>query len=473
MYGFDQAQFMKKITENCQRLDKKWSPYAKALRKTYPGITNEKINRTLQCLENVDVNLTEHAGRMNEATQPSDIGPFKRYAFDIITATMPNMILEDLASIQPLQQKMGQIFTMEYLYGTTKGGVSAGDVMLSPFTNMPAYNSDYSSEHVSNELTGVAVAAQVGNLSFIPIRPGTVIFDVDGAFVSDDGNNVLKGAGTLAAISGTIDYATGEYSFTLAGAPTTDVSVSYDTDLESGPVSAPEVTLRVREFPIMARPRKLRSLYAFDAAYDLKVSQGIDIDEELSKAVSSQLRHECDGEGLGDMYAQAATTSTWNKYYPTTYGGSYVGITKKEHYEGFLTEIYKASNEIFQKTRRCVGNRLVVGTGVATILETIGQPQYVAASVSDPVGPHFCGTLNGNIKVYKNPFFDPDSYLMAYKGEMFFDAGYVWAPYLPLYLSNLIMMDDFVGRRGYAMSYGKKMLNPNLYVKGTVTNTSD
>ena len=72
-----------------------------------------------------------------------------------------------------------QIFYLEYRYGTSKGGVTSGDVMLSPFTNSPGY-STYASESVTNELTGIAVANQAGNLAFVPVRPGTVRFNVDG-----------------------------------------------------------------------------------------------------------------------------------------------------------------------------------------------------------------------------------------------------------------------------------------------------
>lgn len=45
---------------------------------------------------------------------------------------------------------------------------------------------------------------------------------------------------------------------------------------------------------------------------------------------------------------------------------------------------------------------------------------------------------------------------------------YVYAPYLPVFATQLIMLDDFIGRRGFATSYGKKMLNNLFYVAGTM-----
>lgn len=444
-------------------LENKWRKHSTALRKQMPNITNERLLSTLQLLENTDRELgLVNKRNMFEATQPVDIGPFKRYAFDIITATMPNLIAEDLVSVQSLQQKIGQAFYIEYLFGTSKGSITKGDTLLSPFTNAPGYNETYSSEHVSNELTGISAAAQQGNLSFIPVRPGTVSFNVDGEFVADDGAGHLQGSGTLSSISGTIDYTTGAFDFTLSSPPTGDVSVSYDTDLETAPVNAPEVTLAVREVLMQARPRKLRALYAFDSAYDLKVSQGIDIDESLLMAVSGQLKHETDGEILHDLYAQAGNTSLWDPTFPSTR----TGITKKEFNEEFLIEIKTACNKIYQSTRRFSGNWMVGGANVATILESIGEPRFKPSSIVNPVGPYLAGTIDNSLKFYKNPFFGPDEYLIGYKGEMFWEAGYVYAPYLPLFMSNVIMLDDFMGRRGFATSYAKKMLNNKLYVKG-------
>jgi hypothetical protein len=57
---------------------------------------------------------------------------------------------------------------------------------------------------------------------------------------------------------------------------------------------------------------------------------------------------------------------------------------------------------------------------------------------------------------------------MGYKGGTFLEAGYVYAPYIPLYTTPMIVLDDFVGRKGLATQYGKKMVNPRFYSKGLV-----
>jgi hypothetical protein len=75
-------------------------------------------------------------------------------------------------------------------------------------------------------------------------------------------------------------------------------------------------------------------------------------------------------------------------------------------------------------------------------------------------------------KVYRNPYYGENDYLLGYKGNLFLDAGYVWAPYLPFATTQTIMMEDFVGRKGFAQSAGQRMLNSKLYVKGSITQST-
>ena len=59
---------------------------------------------------------------------------------------------------------------------------------------------------------------------------------------------------------------------------------------------------------------------------------------------------------------------------------------------------------------------------------------------------------------------------MGYKGASYLDAGYVYAPYMPLYATPTQVLDDFIFRKGLATSYGQVMLNNKLYAKGNITN---
>ena len=49
------------------------------------------------------------------------------------------------------------------------------------------------------------------------------------------------------------------------------------------------------------------------------------------------------------------------------------------------------------------------------------------------------------------------------------DAGYAYCPYMPVVSTDLLMTDDFAGRKGWATLYAKKMINNKMYVRGYVT----
>jgi hypothetical protein len=72
--------------------------------------------------------------------------------------------------------------------------------------------------------------------------------------------------------------------------------------------------------------------------------------------------------------------------------------------------------------------------------------------------------------IYKDPFLTSTSWIQGYKGNSFLDTGYVYSPYIPLYTTPTIILDDFIGRKGIGTQYGKKTINSLFYVTGTLVN---
>ncbi|WJZ23489.1 major capsid protein [Listeria phage LIS04] len=396
-----------------------------------------------------------------ETTQASDVGPFKTFALELITAVVPNLIASDIVSVQPMSNRIGEVRYLKYLYGSNKGSVKAGTEFSSAF-GLGATEPTYSSEEIDQEIIGAAGQSKYeGNFSYVPVRPGSIKITVGGVEVVDNGNGVLKGTN----ITGTIDYQSGAYTLDFGSAQASDdVTAQYQYQLDHAPVSVPQVDIKVETMPIIAKSRKLRALYAFDAAYDMQRDYGVDINTSLVSQIAAEIKHEIDGEILQDLVAQAGATTdplTFSTAAPT-------GVSLKDHYESFYNKIIEASNAIFAATKRASATFVVVGTGAANVVESLDR--FKPSGLLNPVGPHLAGTLNNTIPVYKNPYYPADTFLVGYKGQGLFDAGYVYSPYQPVMTTNLIMLDDFVGRRGFATSYGKKMVNSKLYAKGKIIN---
>lgn len=445
-------------------LEAKWKRNIAAVKQAMPTMSADRTLGLALVLENTERELNRALRKFEGTTQVPDVGPFRMHVYDLITAMYPTSIADELVSVQPLTQKVGQIFFLRYLYGSDKGNIKAGTDMLSPWSGAAPY-SQYDSENIDDEFFGASGSKDYENyLGYIPVRPGTVSLTTGAATLTDDGSgNILDGTTKV----GSVDYKTGKVTLTLSANTTEDISASYVYNQEYGPAKTGNVVVKVDESIITARPHKLSALWAFDAAYDLEASQGVKMEDAILSACTAEIRHERDGSVINALFNQAGNTSTWNASLP----GNGVGVTQKEHYESFITELYRACTRIMVDTKKVQGNWVVVGKNGMDTLLAVGAPRFIGTGDIAPAGPHFAGTLDNRLKVYFNPFMGEDDYLVGYKGNLFLDAGYIIGDYLPIFASQLVMLEDFVGRRGFCSMYGTKMVNNRMYVRGQILHT--
>lgn len=469
-------EFRERTLQETARIREHYSREVSAIQKALPKVSDVTLTSIAHMLENTDKAIEKFSGRIDEATQASNIGDFRRFAFPIITAVYPNLIANDLISIQTMKQRTAQIFWLDVVAGTDKAPYKKGDVIFTPEEAGLRRGARYSTEYIDDEQgADLEEATEIAlQTEFKPIRPGTFELKVMGEGASPE--IVIKDNGssgfttthetiTIVSETSSINYATGAVVINLANGNVTgtpEYSYEYNNEVVGAAgTAAPELDLIVRELTLKAKSQKLRTNYSWDAAYDLEMSQGIDIDKVLKEAAATQLKFDLDGLIIKDLYEGAKNVSSWDKDNKPEY------ISIKEHYQGFVAELHKCKNIILEETKRAAGNWVVVGTTGATVLETLGEPTY-KPSGQVAVGPHFAGTVDGTLKVFKDPYLPSNAYLVGYKGDLWIDAGYVLGVYLPLFHTNVIMLDDFKGRRGYGMSVGRRMLKPQYYVRGTI-----
>lgn len=312
----------------------------------------------------------------------------------------------------------------------------------------------YSSDSIEGELVG---KEQNFNLSWTPVEPGTVVMtDETGVVYRDDSTGKI--VTTAGAAAGTIDYATGKVAFTTA--PTNDVSVNYTYDNISAPVQAPEIQIKVVASPIYAKSRKLKTLYAFDAGFDMANDFAINLSGEILSMSTAQLKREIDDEIIADLANKGtAPGTTFNMTVPD-------GISLVDHYAGFPAAITVASNNIWNLTQVADASWIIVGANAANIIESI--PRFKSAGVVNPKGAHLIGYLD-NKPVYKSAVLGEDDWVVGYKGDSLFETGYIYAPYLPIMSTQLLMDETFTGRQGFTTSYGKKMTSSDMYGTSKIT----
>lgn len=413
-----------------------------------------------QMLENTN-NAYDYYKKLNEAqgVQVTDIAGKNDY-LNLVTAVMPTLVAEDVVSVQPLKQKAGVVYYLKSTYGDTKGRINKGDT-ISEISRVWPEDTNAAIEYSSEEITDETVVVDSGKftLSWTPIVPGSVSFKVASADYVDNGNGKIVTGSTE---KGTIDYSTGAIALTTTSeAPVHDL-VSYKVDLLTSPVeNVPTITTKVTDLTLTARPRKLKTVFGLDAAFDLMATQNVDLQSILQENTTNEIRSEIDAEILRDLGNNGSSLNiSWNLPVP-------FGISKVEHYEGFYNTVVEGANKIYNKTRRVTGNIVIVGEKAANVVET--HRLFKAAASLNEAGPHIMGTLGNRFLIVKNPYFASDKFTIAYKGDIPFDCNYVYAPYMPITATQFIMGADFSGSRGYATSYAKKLIASDFFCNGTIT----
>lgn len=138
-------------------------------------------------------------------------------------------------------------------------------------------------------------------------------------------------------------------------------------------------------------------------------------------------------------FANVAPKATWSRT-PD------IGVSRWEHFNGFSITMQENSASIFNATQKYGANFAICGTQAAVVFKS--QNGFEAAPNQTVAGPHFIGTVDG-IKVFVNPSYDPDAYLMGFKGATALESGAFYCPYMPVSSTDLIMDANFRGQRGW------------------------
>lgn len=249
----------------------------------------------------------------------------------------------------------------------------------------------------------------------------------------------------------------------------TQAGTSIDT-----PLDIPQLSLELRQDPIVAKTRKLKAIWTPEFAQDLNAYQNIDAEAELTGVLGEYISQEVDLELLDMLIQNAAVTDYWSTRIGYEYNGSsfaaitanLTAYTQGTWFQTLGTKIQKMSNRIHQASVRGGANFLVCSPLVATILESI--PGYAADTDGNQakfsMGVQKIGALNNRFQVYKNPYMKENCILMGYRGSAWLECGAFFAPYIPLIMTPTIMdPDNFVPRKGVLTRYSKGMTRPEYY----------
>jgi len=354
----------------------------------------------------------------------------------MIRRTFPELISNEIVGVQPMSGPVGLAFALRYRYETQAlgNGVDGQPSATGATSATGAYN--------ATGLDGSELGYQLLDTRFT----GT-------------SSQALSGNSLFSVISTDSGVARLLQNFELTG-------------------SIPQIVVSFEKTAVEAGTRRLAARWSVELEQDLKNMNGIDIDTELTNAMSYELQAEIDREMIIRMIQVALNGgadrgySTWS---PASADARWLVERNRDFYQRLIIE----ANRIAVRNRRGAANFVVATPRVCAILEMLPEFQWVPVQGNvntQPVGVAKVGSLGGRFNVYRDTRTEAqfeinqrgtrlEYALLGYKGPEFYDTGIIYCPYIPVMVQRTIGPNDFAPRVGLLTRYGvvDNIFGANLY----------
>jgi hypothetical protein len=379
----------------------------------------------------------------------------------MIRRTFPELITNEIVGVQPMSGPVGLAFALRYKYEPTNLGYDSGTIDASSTTqyynnlgNALSANPELGYQYLDTRFTGTSSASFSG---------------------------------------------TGDARFTMLDQDTGVAALLGSFELNS---NIPQVVVSFEKTAVEAGTRRLAARWSVELEQDLKNMNGIDIDTELTNAMSYELQAEIDREMLIRMIQTALNAgyghgfSIWS---PASADGRWLVERNRDFYQRLVIE----ANRIAVRNRRGSANFVVGTPRVCAILEMLPEFQWVTVQGNvntQPVGVAKVGSLAGRFQVYRDTRTEAqyeasfggnfsgnvqngggggfpgggntttrstrlEYALLGFKGSEFYDTGIIYCPYIPVMVQRTIGPNDFSPRVGLLTRYGvvDNIFGANLY----------
>jgi hypothetical protein len=447
-------------------LVKKWSKVLDYSSNAIPAIRDEHTYRTTaMLLENQEQWCIQEANTgtgifgATTAAGPGTIPNSDGYAtgdsrlpkilIPMIRRTFPELISNEIVGVQPMGGPVGLAFALRYAYQQETLGADGVDGRA--FTT-------------ANRANGTAYLSGTDGLNATEL--GYQLLDTRFTGVSS------------AALSGN-----NEWTFADADRGVAELLSNYEL---TGKI--PQIEMKFEKTAVEAGTRRLATRWSVELEQDLKNMQGIDIDGELTNAMSYEIQAEIDREVVIRMIQSAmnggpgAGYSFWS---PVSSDGRWTAERNITFYQKLLIE----AGRMAARNRRGAANFVIATPRVCTILEML--PDFKTFEITGNVttagvGVSKVGTVGSRFTVYRDTrtevqnqtLYSPNYYrnspnggagveyaLLGYKGSEYYDTGIIYCPYIPIMVQRTIGPNDFAPRVGLMTRYGivNNIFGANLY----------
>ena len=401
---------------------------------------------TAVLLDNTNRWMTESMNLDNSlaATQRSDLGAWKKFCLNLTNIAVPSLIANDLVIVHPMTSYSGSVAYLKYVALTDKNGMK-GRELSSVFGlgEMDEARMNYTSQVVVETGAAPALTVKANGIQYVA-ENGLDILYADVKAIMADGTVQYVKADAIPTDAAKIAYVSEEFQMT--NIPAKEI---------------PTIGPKMERIPLVAEPRRIAVRYDQITAFQAKTDYGFSLDKQIAEQACGELAYEIDTEIVDMLYKAAfdhAEVLEWSKTLP-------VGVSKFEHYNGFLEVIEEAKAVIYNRTRKFHPNYMVIGSNVLPVLRFVNG--FSAVKNAKMNGPYKVGELDG-LDVYVSPAIGRNEFFLGLNGSDMMSSAGVYAPYMAIVPTQLLGTPDGGMAQGFSTWYAKALLNKNLLVAGRI-----
>ena len=404
---------------------------------------------TAVLLDNTNRWMTESMN--TTATQRSELGDWKKFCLNLTNIAVPSLIANDLVIVHPMTSYSGSVAYLEYVSKTDKGDVKKGDVFNGVF-GLGAHS------EARTAFTSQVIIETVGSDGHVALKAvATNKFGEEGEH---------KDAKVIKA-DGKVEYKTAAEINNGVEAGSKVAYFSDEFQMEHVPAQdIPTIGPRMNRIALVAEPRRIAVRYDQITAFQAKTDYGFSLDKQIAEQACGELAYEIDTE-IVEMLAEGAKEGgvalTWSREIP-------VGISKFEHYNGFLEVIEEAKAIIYNRTKKFHPNYMVIAADVLPVLRFVNG--FTAVKNAKMNGPYKVGELDG-LNIYVSPALGEGEFFLGLNGSDMMSSAGVYAPYMAIVPTQLLGTPDGGLAQGFSTWYAKALLNKSLLVAGEITGESN
>ena len=377
----------------------------------------------------------------------------------MIRRTFPELITNEIVGVQPMSGPVGLAFALRYKYSASALDGSATDGTGAPLgSHGSAAGSHTGIDNAANTAKGGQAAGELGH-NYL----GTSFTGASGATgftASLPGENVYTVGSAHPWLSGSSKPGTPDDGFAAALSA---------FELDQAGSNTPTVELSFEKTAVEAGTRRLNARWSVELEQDLKNMNGIDVDAELTNAMSYEIQAEIDREMIIRMIQAAVSAGTSgggvSRYVVSAADARWLAERNRDFYQKLIVE----SNRLAVKNRRGSANFIVATPSVCAILEMLPEFSWMTVNGNvdtQPVGVAKVGNVGGRFNVYRDTRTEAqynlgaasnlkvEYALLGYKGPEYYDTGIIYCPYIPVMVQRSIDPNSFYPKVGMLTRYG-------------------